>query len=258
MPCARWSPLVTAAVLVAVGTGCAAGTRTAAPSLSGPPSPSAVPSASPTPSASPAPRVSHLPTAVPTIRATATSPYRWSARTVTARDLPHSWHPGCPVGPSQLRLLSLSYVGFDGTPRTGELVVAARAVPAVVEVFRALFDARFPIRSLRSVDAFGGSDDASMAADNTSAFNCRQAVGGSGWSQHAYGLAVDVDPRENPYLYGGQVLPPQGAAYTRRSPYRPGMAVTGGVLVRAFTAQGWGWGGRWKDPDYQHFSSNGQ
>lgn len=178
---------------------------------------------------------------------------------MTAADLPYSWHAGCPVGPSQLSLLRLPYVGFDGVRHTGELVVRSSAVTDLVKVFRSLYSQRFPIRSMRLVDEFGGSDDDSMAVDNTSAFNCRQAVGGSGWSQHAFGLAVDINPRENPYVYGGKVLPPEGRPYVDRTPYRQGMAVSGGVLVRAFSSIGWGWGGRWtSSKDYQHFSANGQ
>jgi hypothetical protein len=98
-----------------------------------------------------------------------------------------------------------------------------------------------------------------MAVDNTSAFNCRPAVaeGPPHWSNHAYGLAVDVNPVENPYLLGGRVLPPAGADFVDRSVYRPGMAIAGGVLTSAFAEVGWGWGGTWANPDYQHFSSTG-
>jgi hypothetical protein len=98
-----------------------------------------------------------------------------------------------------------------------------------------------------------------MAADNTSAFNCRRVSGSSSWSMHAYGLAIDVNPVENPYVRGGRVQPPAGRAYLNRSRGRPGMAVEGGVLVEAFTARGWKWGGRWTGSrDYQHFSTNGR
>jgi hypothetical protein len=161
------------------------------------------------------------------------------------------------VAPAQLRLLTLPYRDFGGIRRTGRIVVNARVAGEVVAVFRSLYADRFPIRSLRLVDDFGGSDDSSMAADNTSGFNCRDAVGGSGWSQHAYGLAIDVNPRENPYLYGGKVLPPEGAPYADRSVRRRGMAYPGSALNRAFAAQGWSWGGYWNHPDYQHFSTNG-
>ena len=127
-------------------------------------------------------------------------------------------------------------------------------------MFARLYAARFPIRRMEPVDAFGGSDDRSMAADNTSAFNCRTAVapGPRRWSAHAYGEAIDVDPVENPYLVDGRVLPPAGRRYLDRSRVRPGMAVPGGTLVSAFAAVGWQWGGRWTgSPDTQHFSATG-
>jgi hypothetical protein len=178
---------------------------------------------------------------------------------VSARDLPYSWRADCPVGPTQLRLLRLSYWGFDGKARVGSLVVRDRVAGDVVSVFRRLYVARFPIRRLRKVDAYRGSDDASMAADNTSAFNCRFVSGSRRWSQHAYGEAIDVNPVENPYVQGSRVSPPAGRKYLDRSKVRRGMAVSGGLLVRAFAAVGWQWGGRWgATPDYQHFSTTGR
>jgi hypothetical protein len=113
---------------------------------------------------------------------------------------------------------------------------------------------------MHPVARYGGSDDRSMAADNTSAFNCRYAVapGPNRWSVHAYGEAIDVNTVENPYLDGGRVLPPAGRPYLERSHYRRGMAVAGGALVRAFASVGWLWGGRWAgSPDWQHFSKTG-
>ena len=178
---------------------------------------------------------------------------------VTGRDLPYSWRSGCPVGPAQLRLVRLSYWGFDSKSHVGALVVRDRVAGQVVRVFRRLYGERFPIRRLRKVDAYRGSDDASMAADNTSAFNCRFVSGTRRWSQHAYGEAIDVNPVENPYLQGSRVRPPAGHAYLDRSRARPGMAVSGGVLVRAFESVGWRWGGRWSGSrDYQHFSTTGR
>ena len=114
---------------------------------------------------------------------------------------------------------------------------------------------------MRPIDVFGGSDSRSTAADNTSAFNCRFAVaaGPKHWSMHAYGEAIDINTVENPYIQSGRV----SRRTRRRTPtatnVRPGMAVEGGVLVRAFARVGWGWGGRWAgSPDYQHFSTNGR
>jgi hypothetical protein len=179
---------------------------------------------------------------------------------VSAADLPHSWRPGCPVPPSQLRLLRLSYWGFDGKPYRGAIVVHADVARDVTTVFARLYEQRFPIRRMRTIDAYGGNDSRSTAADNTSAFNCRYAVasGPKHWSQHAYGKAIDVNPVENPYVFGGRALPEAGRAYADRSRHRPGMAVTGGILVEAFRAVGWHWGGLWRgSPDYQHFSTTG-
>jgi hypothetical protein len=186
-------------------------------------------------------------------------PFVGTVHPVTARELPYSWRAGCPVGPAQLRHLRLSYWGFDGKARVGSLVVRDRVARDVVSVFRRLYVARFPIRRLRKVDAYRGSDDASMAADNTSGFNCRFVSGTRRWSQHAYGEAIDVNPVENPYVYRGTARPPAGAAYVNRANVRPGMAVAGGLLVRAFAAVGWKWGGVWRgSPDYQHFSTTGR
>ena len=187
-------------------------------------------------------------------------PFQASSAPVTVAELGKSWHPGCPVGPSQLRNVTVSYVGFDGRAHTGTLVVRGTVAANVRTVFRMLYAQRFPIRRIEPVAKYGGDDHRSMAADNTSGFNCRyaQTPGSKRWSAHAYGEAIDVNTIENPYVEGSYVSPPAGRAYTDRSRYRKGMAVEGGVLVRAFTSVGWLWGGRWSGtPDYQHFSRTG-
>jgi hypothetical protein len=187
-------------------------------------------------------------------------PFNANVQPVTAAELGRSWHAGCPVGPPDLRKLLVSYVGFDGRSHRGVLVVNRAVTDELTVAFRRLYAARFPIRRMLPVAAYGGSDDRSMAADNTSAFNCRYAVatGPKRWSVHAYGEAVDVNTVENPYLEGGRVLPPAGRRFTDRTKVRRGMAVAGGVLVRAFAAAGWQWGGRWRgSPDWQHFSKTG-
>ncbi|MBA2298520.1 MAG: M15 family metallopeptidase [Actinobacteria bacterium] len=171
-------------------------------------------------------------------------------------DLRHSYRAGCPVAPVQLRLVRVSYWGFDARSREGAIVIARRLAPDVVTVFRTLWRAGFPIRRLRPVSAYRGSDDASMAADNTSGFNCRFVGGSSRWSLHAYGEAIDVNPVENPYVQGARVSPPAGRAYLNRGRLRRGMAVEGGVLVRAFASVGWKWGASFGD--YQHFSTTGR
>jgi hypothetical protein len=188
-------------------------------------------------------------------------PFRWAVRRVSAADLGRSWHPGCPVAPGSLRALTVTFWGFDSAAHSGTLVVNASAVSALTSAMRRMYAGRFPIRRMVPVAAYGGDDNKSMAADNTSAFNCRYAVsnGPKTWSMHAYGLAIDINTVENPYTLDGKVRPPSGAPYTDRSRVRPGMIVRGSAPVLAFSAVGWGWGGNWSSsPDYQHFSSNGQ
>ena len=195
---------------------------------------------------------------LPGTAASGSPSFRGTISRVTAADLPRTYRPGCPVPPSQLRLLRVSHWDFRGRVHVGELVVHAREAQDVVSVFRRLYAARFPIRRLRLVDGYGGDDDRSMAADNTSGFNCRRVEGSASWSAHAYGLAIDVNPVENPFILNGRVSPPAARRYLNRSRVRPGMAVRGNVLVRAFAAIGWSWGGRWTNPvDYQHFSATG-
>ena len=170
-----------------------------------------------------------------------------------------SWHPGCPVPLSGLRLVTASHWGFDGRVHTGVLVVNEGVAAPVLRVLRRLFDARFPIRRMRLVDDYGGSDFRSIEADNTSAFNCRPATGSSRWSEHAYGRAIDVNPIENPYVSGGRTSHRASVPYLDRSRRRPGMAFQGGMLVSAFQSIGWGWGGNWSGiRDYQHFSASGR
>ena len=187
-------------------------------------------------------------------------PFQVAVAPVTAAELGASWHAGCPVGPAQLRTLRVSFVGFAGKARSGAIVVHQDVAGEVTTIFRRLYAARFPIRRLEAIDRYDGSDRRSMAADNTSGFNCRyaSAPGPRHWSAHAYGKAIDVNTIENPYVQGSYVSPAAGRAYLDRSRYRKGMAVAGGVLVRAFAAAGWQWGGRWAGtPDYQHFSATG-
>ena len=182
-----------------------------------------------------------------------------TSRTPEATWLGASWRPGCPVGPSSLRVLDVPHVDALGLPERGELVVAASAAPVVAEVFEEAYAAGQVVRLVRPVHEFGADDDASMAAGNTSAFNCRPVTGGSSWSQHSYGRAVDVNPVENPYVRAGTVLPPGGRSYLDRGDVRVGMVVRGDALHDGFTRRGWGWGGDYRSlKDYQHFSSDGR
>jgi hypothetical protein len=186
--------------------------------------------------------------------------FSYSVDDVTAAQVPYTWHKGCPVGPPALRMLHMSYWGFDGKPHLGEMVVNASVVANVVTVFRTLYAERFPIQEMVPQDAYHGNDNKAAAADDTSGFNCRYAVapGPPQWSVHAYGEAIDVNDVQNPYVDGSTIIPPAGKSYLDRGDVRPGMAVPGGELCKAFASVGWYWGGRWTStPDYQHFSLTG-
>ena len=149
-----------------------------------------------------------------------------------------SWKPGDPVSLDGLRLVHVSYWGFDGKPHTGSLVVGAAWAARLCTVFRALYNAHFPIREMNLVDVYGADDDRSMAADNTSAYNGRRVAGTSAWSMHSYGLAIDLNPVENPYIHGATVSPVEGEAYVDRSHLPLGAIKSGDVAVRAFAAIG--------------------
>ncbi len=177
---------------------------------------------------------------------------------LAARLTPTSWRPGCPVGLDELRYLQVDHWGFDGMAHTGELVVHADAVDAVLGALGSLWAARFPIRRMRLVDDYGGDDATSIEADNTSAFNCRYVAGTTRWSNHATGRAIDVNPLENPYVSNGRTDHDGSVPYLDRGAAAIGMIVEGDAAVAAFDAVGWGWGGRWSgDLDYQHFSAAG-
>ena len=158
----------------------------------------------------------------------------------------------------ELRLVTLTYWGFDHRAHTGRLIANADATTALVGVLRRLYDARFPIRRMVPVDAYGASDERAMEADDTSVFNGRFVAGTTSWSQHAFGRAIDLDPLENPEIKDGKVFPTTARRYVDRTLGLPGMIVARGVVARAFAAAGWGWGGAWHSPiDYQHFSATG-
>jgi D-alanyl-D-alanine carboxypeptidase len=175
------------------------------------------------------------------------------------------WHQGCPVPLSDLRLLTVSHRSFRGRTRDGQLVVNKSAARPLARVFRRLYRLRFPIRHLRFDDAYGPRRGRPRDGDVSGSFECRQAVpspctGGKGtgsWSMHAYGLAVDLNPRENPYVGCGQSRDPAARRYRDRSRQRPGMVTR--RVVDAFRSIGWGWGGSWagNTKDYMHFSSSG-
>jgi hypothetical protein len=173
------------------------------------------------------------------------------------------WHVGCPIPLSQLRVLSVSHWGFDRRVYTGQLVVNRSAARPLSTVFKQLYALRFPIRHLQLADVYGPKSLRPADEDVSGSFECRRAVpspcgsGTGNWSNHAYGLAVDLNPIENPYVGCGKTRKRASLPYLNRSRHRPGMVTP--AVVRAFASIGWGWGGAWSGPtkDYMHFSSSG-
>lgn len=177
----------------------------------------------------------------------------------------HASVKGC-ARREDLRLLTLPYRDFSGTAKLGRLIVHRRVAADVRDVFVQVFkDKSFAIARMDLVDAFNGDDDASMAANNTSAYNCRKAAGSKRLSSHAQGIAIDVNPLINPFVWKKGTSPSGGAAWdtpTERKAaagQQPGLITADSAITRAFKAKGWGWGGDWKSSrDYQHFSADGR
>jgi len=155
---------------------------------------------------------------------------------------------------ADLRYLRLSYVDFDGKEQVGEMICNKSIADDLVAIFRELYEARYPIRSIRLIDDFNGDDEASMAADNTSCFNYRKKTGMRELSKHARGLAVDINPFENPYVRPSRVRPAGASAYADRSQDFPHKIDKDDLCYRLFRAHGFYWGGTWRSvKDYQHF-----
>jgi hypothetical protein len=170
-----------------------------------------------------------------------------------------TWEPGCPVARDQLAWLRLTFRGFDAERHTGEVLVNAAAVADLDTVFRRLWEARFPMEQVVIVESIDEEAPPTGDGNGTGGFVCRAVTGGTSYSQHAYGLAVDVNTFQNPYADDGLVVPERASAYLARDRVRPGMVTPDGPVVEAFADIGWEWGGDWTSlKDWQHFSANGR
>ncbi len=195
--------------------------------------------------------------------AAAPAPRRWPLGFRVVHPLPpdlvaamgSSWREGCPVPLADLSLVQVTHLGFDDRQHQGDLVVHASLADEVVAIFADLLAAECPIERVRLIDRYGGDDEASMADNNTSAFNCRLSTGSSSrYSVHSSGRAIDINPVQNPYVRGEVVLPPAGRAYLDRTLPAKGKLLPGDACQGAFARRGWTWGGDWKSlRDYQHF-----
>jgi hypothetical protein len=172
----------------------------------------------------------------------------------------NSYRAGCPVPTSRLNYITLTYIGFDGKEHKGELIVNKAVTNDVVNIFRELYNIKYPIKKMKLVSNYNGSDFASIEADNTSAFNCRFVDGTRKWSNHSYGRAIDINPIENPYVSNsGHTSHKKSYKFVNRvrknssTPYKA-MILKSDKIVAIFKKYGWRWGGAWNCcKDYQHF-----
>lgn len=155
---------------------------------------------------------------------------------------------------SDLRYLTLPYYDFEGQVQQGEMVCNVKIAKDLIAVFRELFEKQYQFCSIRLIDDFGGSDEASMLANNTSCFNYRTKSGSSALSSHALGLAVDVNPMQNPFVKRGKVYPETATDFVDRNLDFAHKIDTQDACYKSFKAHGFRWGGLWRSAkDYQHF-----
>ena len=159
---------------------------------------------------------------------------------------------------NDLRMVKVQHYGFDDNVHTGELIVHKKVAQEVRDIFKELLKAEFPIEKIRLIDEYDADDDLSMQDNNSSALNVRYITGSDGvFSKHSYGIAIDINPVQNPYVRGDTVLPPEGEKYTDRSLDKKGMIHTGDACYNAFKNRGWTWGGNWNSlQDYMHFEKD--
>lgn len=153
-----------------------------------------------------------------------------------------------------LRYLKMNYIDFNGDHQIGEMIVNKKIADDILEIFEILYDNGFQIEKIRLVDHYDSDDRASMIDNNTSAFNYRVVAGTNKLSNHAYGLALDINPMQNPYIAGKTISPIGSEEYIEREDVRKGMIIKGDVCYNAFISKGFTWGGEWNNiKDYQHF-----
>ena len=173
--------------------------------------------------------------------------------TVRARMQGKSMKDNAKIGYDQLRYLTLPYYDYDGNIQIGEMVCNKAIARDLLCIFRSLFSRVYPINSIRLIDDFDADDEASMQANNTSCFNYRTAPGAKTLSQHAYGLAVDINPLQNPYIHGSHIYPATATDYVDRARDFPHKIDENDFCKKVFISYGFQWGGYWHHKDYQHF-----
>ena len=167
---------------------------------------------------------------------------------------------------SDLRYIKLLHRNYGGQTQVGELIVNAAIESDIIDIFMQFYMNGYQIYSMHLIDDFWAgdgesSDYASIDVDNTSAFCYRTVTGSSNLSNHAYGLAIDLNPLENPYVridgdgYGTSAhANAQAYNNNRSSAEMPHVIDHEDLAYQLFSQHGFTWGGDWSNPkDYQHF-----
>ena len=171
-----------------------------------------------------------------------------------------SYPEGAKIPLSDLRYLRVLHRGFDGLTHIGEMIVHKSIADDVLEILQELYLNDYPIERMVLIDEYNGDDEASMSDNNSSAFNYRTVTGDTTLSNHAYGMAIDINPLYNPYVtvYNGTTIisPAAGSTYADRTNDFAGKMDSNDLCVQLFKAHGFSWGGDWDSPkDYQHFEA---
>ena len=173
----------------------------------------------------------------------------------------NSWRKGCPVSLPHLRYLRVKHKDFRGKDVMGEIIVHKEVSREVTRIFEELYNDGYPIHKMKLVSNYKGNDWQSIEADNTSAFNCRNATGSKKWSKHSYGKAIDINPIENPYIArNGRISHKASLIYRKRIHNKityadKAVLIKGDKAIQIFKKYDWKWGGDWSGlKDYQHFS----
>lgn len=169
-----------------------------------------------------------------------------------------SYGEDCTVPYEDLKYLRLSHIGFDAQTHLGEMIVNKAIAEDVIDIFKELYQAKYPIEKMQLIDEYDGDDNKSMATNNSSAFNYRPIEGTDRLSLHSYGLAIDINPQYNPYITYPKgemlILPPNGEDHVDRNKENPYYIRHGDLCYQAFTKRGFTWGGDWENSkDYHHF-----
>lgn len=158
------------------------------------------------------------------------------------------------VDKNSLDYLKITYYGFDNKPHIGDMVVSKEVSKEVIDIFKELYENKYPIEKVSLIDNYGADDELSMSDNNTSSFCYRVVDGSKVLSNHSKGLAIDINPLINPMVKNGVVSPKKGQDYIERNENIKGMIKKGDACYNAFTKRGWTWGGEWSNlKDYQHF-----